>query len=84
LRGKALAHRRSPPMWMPSTMQPKPCVWHCRRAQLAVSTAEDLDRDLERLPDAMLAQFAAAGNPIKLSRAEHCVYHLDEIEQLIG
>ncbi|MBI5566283.1 MAG: DinB family protein [Chloroflexi bacterium] len=53
-------------------------------AQLAVSTAEELDRELEKLSDEMLAQLAAAGNPIKLSRAEHREYHLDEIEQLIG
>jgi uncharacterized damage-inducible protein DinB len=52
--------------------------------QLAVSTAEELDRELERLSDDMLAQLIAADNPIKLSRAEHREYHLDEIEQLIG
>ena len=53
-------------------------------AHLAVSTAEELDRELDKLPDDMLAQLASAGQPIKLSRAEHRQYHLDEIEQLIG
>ena len=53
-------------------------------AQLAVSTAEELDRELEKLPDDMLEELAGAGHPIKLLRAEHREYHLDEIEQMIG
>ena len=53
-------------------------------AQLAVSTAEELDRELEKLPDDMLEELAGAGQPIKLLRAEHREYHVDEIEQLIG
>jgi uncharacterized damage-inducible protein DinB len=53
-------------------------------AQLAVSTAEELDRELEKLPDDMLEELAGAGHPIKLLRAEHREHHLDEIEQLIG
>lgn len=53
-------------------------------AHLAVSTAEELDRELEVLSDDMLEELAKAGHPIKLLRAEHRKYHLDEIEQLIG
>jgi len=53
-------------------------------AHLAVTTAEELDRELETLSDDMLAELAHAGHPIKLLRAEHRQYHLDEIEQLIG
>lgn len=53
-------------------------------AQLAVSTAEELDRELEKLSSDMLAELVRAGHPIKLSRAEHRANHLDEIEQLIS
>lgn len=53
-------------------------------AHLAVSTAEELDAELESLSDDLLEELAKAGHPIKVLRAEHRKYHLDEIEQLIA
>ena len=53
-------------------------------AHLAVSTAEELDRELENLSDDLLDELVKAGQPIKLLRAEHRQYHLAEIEQLIS
>lgn len=53
-------------------------------AHLAISTAEELDRELANLSDDMLEELSGAGHPIKLLRAEHRAYHLDEIEHLIG
>lgn len=53
-------------------------------AQLAISTAEELDHELEKLSDDMLRALVQAGHPIKLSRAEHRANHLDEIEQFIS
>lgn len=53
-------------------------------ARLAVSTAEELDRELENLSDDLLEELVKAGHPIKVLRAEHRKYHLDEIEQLIA
>lgn len=52
-------------------------------AQLAIDSAMQVDARLERLSDGMLAQLIAAGNPIKLLRAEHREYHLDEIESIL-
>jgi len=53
-------------------------------AQLAVATAEAVDRKVEGLPAALVAANAAAGNPINLVRAEHRCEHLDEIERLLA
>jgi len=52
-------------------------------AELAVVTAEAIDRKLERLTPEMLAQMEAAGNPLRLNRAPHRREHLDEIERLL-
>ena len=51
--------------------------------QLALDSAAQVDARLESLSDAMLAQLTAAGAPIKLLRAEHREYHLDEIESVL-
>ena len=54
-------------------------------AQLALSTAEAVDRKVEALPADLLTTNVAAGNPINLNRAEHRHQHLDEIERtLVG
>ncbi len=53
-------------------------------AELAVTTAEAVDRKVERLSADLLAANAAAGNPINLLRAEHRREHLDEIERALG
>ncbi len=52
-------------------------------AELAVATAEAIDRKLERLTPEMLAQMEAAGSPLGLKRATHRREHLDEIERLL-
>ncbi len=53
-------------------------------AQLAVATAEAVDRKAEALAADLVAANAAAGNPINLVRAEHRREHLDEIERLLA
>ena len=49
-------------------------------ADLAVAIAQAVDRKIETLSDELVATNAAAGNPIKLDRAEHRHEHLNEIE----
>jgi hypothetical protein len=53
-------------------------------AQLAVSTAEAVDRKLEALTDQRLAANVAAGSPLNLLRAQHRREHLDEVERALG
>jgi len=53
-------------------------------AQLALATAEAVDRRVEALSDELLAANAAAGHPINLLRAEHRHEHLDAIELALG
>lgn len=52
-------------------------------AQLAVATAEAVDRKVEALAADRVAANAAGGNPINLVRAEHRREHLDEIERAL-
>ena len=51
-----------------------------KAADLAVAIAQAVDRKIETLSDELVATNAAAGNPIKLDRAEHRHEHLNEIE----
>ena len=53
-------------------------------AQLAVATADAVDRKVETLSEERLAANAAAGNLVNLRRAEHRHEHLDEIERALG
>jgi hypothetical protein len=54
-------------------------------AQLALRLAEDADRKVKALSDAMLAKIAAKGGPpFNLSRAIHRKEHLDDIERAFG
>jgi uncharacterized damage-inducible protein DinB len=53
-------------------------------AQLALSTADAVDRKVEVLTDSRLAANEAAGHPLNLLRAQHRREHLDEIEQALG
>jgi hypothetical protein len=53
-------------------------------AQLAVSTAEAVDRKLEALTEERLAANVAAGRPLNVLRAEHRREHLDEIARALG
>ena len=52
-------------------------------AQLAVTTADAVDRRLEALADDRLVANVAAGSPLNLLRAEHRHEHLDEIEKAL-
>ncbi|MBI2879381.1 MAG: maleylpyruvate isomerase N-terminal domain-containing protein [Candidatus Rokubacteria bacterium] len=52
-------------------------------AELALATAEAVDRKVAALPDHLLAANAAAGSPINLLRAAHRREHLDEIERAL-
>jgi uncharacterized damage-inducible protein DinB len=55
-----------------------------RAAEVAVAIAEDVDRKVAALADDVLAQNAAAGNPLNPDRAEHRGEHLREIEQVLA
>lgn len=50
-------------------------------AQLAVATADAVDRKVEALAQDLVAANQAAGNPVNLVRADHRREHLDEIER---
>jgi uncharacterized damage-inducible protein DinB len=52
-------------------------------AQLALSTADAVDRKVEALADTRLAANEAAGHPVNLLRAQHRREHLDEIEDAL-
>jgi hypothetical protein len=52
-------------------------------AQLALQLAEETDQRVEALPDELLAQIMAVGQPFNLSRADHRKEHLDEIESYL-
>lgn len=52
-------------------------------AQLAVASAEAVDRRVEALSADLLAANAAAGHPVNLLRAQHRREHLDEIERAL-
>lgn len=53
-------------------------------AQLAVATADAVDRKVAAVPPDFLAANAAAGSPINLLRAHHRHEHLDEIERALA
>ena len=52
-------------------------------AQLALQTAEETDRRVAELPDAIIEQLVAVGEPVRLARADHRKEHLDEIERYV-
>lgn len=52
-------------------------------AQLALGVAEEADRGVEALSDAMVARIVAIGQPLNLSRAAHRREHLDDIERYL-
>lgn len=53
-------------------------------AQLALASADAVDRKVEALSDERLAANVAAGRPLNLIRAQHRREHLDEIENALG
>lgn len=52
-------------------------------AEVAVATAEAVDRRVAALPEDLVAKNAATGSPLSLSRAVHRKEHLDEIERVL-
>lgn len=52
-------------------------------AELAVITAEKLDKELEELPADMIKAIEALNEPTTLDRAHHRNMHLDEIDALL-
>ena len=53
-------------------------------AHFALRTAEDVDRQVERVTPELVAAIRAAGEPISLARFHHRGEHLDEIERLLN
>ncbi len=53
-------------------------------AHFALRTAEDVDRQVERVTPELVAAIRAAGEPISLGRFHHRGEHLDEIERLLN
>lgn len=54
-----------------------------KAANLAVLTAEILDRELEEAPPALIEAIEDSGYPLGLDRSVHRKMHLDEIEALL-
>ena len=54
-----------------------------KAAELAITTAEALDRELEELPAEMIAAIEALQEPFALNRGIHRKMHLDEIEAFL-
>ena len=52
-------------------------------ADLALSSAELIDSELETASEALIAQIEALGEPFRLFRSIHRKLHLDEIEELL-
>jgi hypothetical protein len=53
-------------------------------AQMAISAAEALDREIERLDPAMLSDVETKGKTVLLNRATHRREHLSKIERALG
>jgi hypothetical protein len=54
-----------------------------KAAEMAVATAEAVDRKVASLSDDLITRNVAAGTPLNLDRAEHRGEHLDEIERAL-
>ena len=55
-----------------------------RAAELALASAEAVDRKVATLSDDLVARNSAAGRPLNLARADHRGEHLDDIERALG
>ncbi len=53
-------------------------------ARLAIDCAVAIDREIEQLAPAMLADVEANGKTVRLDRAQHRRMHLEQIEQALG
>ena len=54
-----------------------------KAAELAISTVEKLDRELETLPDDLAEAIGKTGDRSALNRGVHRKMHLDDIENLL-
>ncbi len=52
-------------------------------ADLAVSSTEAIDRELEEAPDELIAAIESLGEKHRLYRSEHRKMHLDQIEETL-
>ena len=52
--------------------------------QLAVASAEEIDKEIDALDASMLAKVEAEGKPVRLDRAPHRLHHLEQIEKAIS
>lgn len=52
-------------------------------AKLAVSSAEEIDRELEAAPSDLIVKIESLGENFRLYRSIHRKLHLDEIEQVL-
>ncbi len=52
-------------------------------ADLALKMAEEADRRVAGMPEALVTKMLAVGQPFNLSRANHRREHLDEIEKVV-
>jgi hypothetical protein len=53
-------------------------------ANLAVSSAEAIDRELEESPSELISAIESLGERFRLYRSEHRKLHLDQIEEIIS
>ena len=62
-----------------------PFFWNCRRVelQMAVSIAEQVDREIEKLATESIEAINTLGDRHALNRSMHRKMHLDEIEKLL-
>lgn len=51
-------------------------------AQLAVSAAEAIDREIEEAPPELIAAIESLGDRFRLYRSDHRQMHLDQIEEI--
>ena len=52
-------------------------------ANLAISSAEEIDRELEAAPSDLISAIEKLGERFRLYRSEHRKLHLDEIEEVL-
>ncbi len=52
-------------------------------AELALSSAEAIDRELEEAPDTLITAIEGLGEKHRLYRSEHRKMHLDQIEEVL-
>ncbi len=64
------------PLWI--SIEPRKAV------SLAISAAEEIDRELEQAPPDIISQIEALGDKFRLYRSIHRKMHLDQIEEVFS